>query len=493
MTNTVVDTEYGQVKGKTIDEVSVWKGIPYAKAPVGRLRFRPPQPPEPWEGIYDATMFGPVAIQPTKEIMSFLDNEHARMSEDCLNLNICSPEADEKRRPVMVWIHGGAFMNGSGSSGTYDGTSFAANGDVVVVTFNYRLGVMGFLHFDDINDEYASSGNCGILDQVAALKWVKENIDSFGGDPDRITVFGESAGAMSIGTLLAIPSAKGLFNQAILQSGAARNVLKSETAARVAKKILGNLGMDSKDLSALEEIPADKILKAAEHIPPMALGPVIDGLVIPEHPEIAIAKGSAQDIPVLIGTNKDEYRLFTFFDPTWKQIDESGMVHRLKKMLGPLWHGVEPHVMIQRLDRNLFKKVMSFQIFTFPAVRLAEQQMRYGSPVWMYRFDWESPVFDGGLKATHAMEIPFVWNNINKPEMESLIGDYPDQNIAKQMHQAWIAFAHNGSPNTPLLPDWEQYNLDTRPMMLFNVESKVANDQNKDERLIWEKASGLIK
>src|SRR5690625_46310 len=286
MTNTVVDTEYGQVIGRRIDGVSVWKGIHYAKAPVGRLRFRPPQPPEPWAGIHDATMSGPVAIQPIKEIMTFLDNEHARMSEDCLNLNIWSPEAYEKRRPVMVWIHGGAFMRGSGSSGTYDGTSVSANGDVVVVTFNYRLGVMGFLHLDDINDEYTSSGNCGILDQVAALKWVKENIDSFGGDPNRITVFGESAGAISIGTLLAIQIGRGLFNQAILQSGAARNVLKSETAARVAKKVLGNLGMDSKDLSALEEIPADKILKAAEHIPPMALGPVIDGLVIPEHPEI---------------------------------------------------------------------------------------------------------------------------------------------------------------------------------------------------------------
>src|SRR5690625_417493 len=491
MTSTIVDTEYGQVKGKTIDEVSVWKGIHYAKAPVGRLRFRPPQPPEPWEGIYDATMFGQVAIQPTSEIMSFLENENQGMSEDCLNLNIWSPAADSKRRPVMVWIHGGAFMNGSGSSSMYDGTSFAANGDVVVVTINYRLGVMGFLHIED--DAYAGSGNCGILDQVEALKWVKENIDSFGGDPNRITIFGESAGAMSIGTLLAIPSAKGLFNQAILQSGAARNVLKSETAARVAKKILGNLGMDSKDLSTLEKIPADKILKAAEHIPPMALGPVIDGLVIPEHPEIAIAKGVGKDIPVLVGTNKDEYRLFTFFDPTWKQIDESAMVHRLNKMLGSLWKGIESHVMNQRLDRNLFEKVMSFHIFTFPAVQLAEQQVRYGSPVWMYRFDWESPVFDGGLKATHAMEIPFVWNNINKPGMERLIGDFPDQNIAKQMHQSWIAFAHNGSPNTQFSPDWEPYNVETRPTMLFNVESKVAYDQDKDERLIWEKASGLIK
>src|SRR5699024_3269411 len=196
---------------------------------------------------------------------------------------------------------------------------------------------------------------------------------------------------MSIGTLLAIPSARGLFNQAILQSGAARNVLKSETAARVAKKVLGNLGMDSKYLSALEEIPADKILKAAEHIPPMALGPVIDGLVIPEQPEIGIAKGDAQDIPVLVGTNKDEYRLFTFFDPTWNQVDEAGMVHRLKKMLGPLWQGIEPHVMNQRLDRNLFEKVMSFHIFTFPAVQLAEQQVRYRSPVWMYRLTGRVP------------------------------------------------------------------------------------------------------
>ncbi|HLR92549.1 MAG TPA: carboxylesterase family protein, partial [Atopostipes sp.] len=208
-------------------------------------------------------------------------------------------------------------------------------------------------------------------------------------------------------------------------------------------------------------------------------------------PEIAIAKGVGKDIPVLIGTNKDEYRLFTFFDPTWEQIDEAGMVHRLNKMLGPLWQGIEAHVMNQRLDRNLFEKVMSFQIFTFPAVRLAEQQVRYGSLVWMYRFDWESPVFEGGLKATHAMEIPFVWNNINKPGMENLIGDSPDQNIANQMNQSWIAFARNGSPNTPILPDWEPYSKGTRPTMLFNVESKVANDPDKEERLIWKNASDV--
>ncbi|HLS09967.1 carboxylesterase/lipase family protein, partial [Lentibacillus sp.] len=383
---------------------------------------------------------------------------------------------------------GGAFMNGSGSSGMYDGTSFAANGDIVVVTINYRLGVMGFLHLDGINDEYTSSGNCGILDQVAALKWIKENIESFGGDPDRITIFGESAGAMSVGTLLAIPSAKGLFNQAILQSGAARNVLKSETAARVAKKILGNLGMDSKDLSALEEMPADKILKAAEHIPPMALGPVIDGLVIPEHPERAIAKGAAKDIPILIGTNKDEYRLFTFFDPTWKQLDQAGVVRRFNKALGSRWQDIKPHLMNEELDQNLFEKVMSFDMFTLPAIRLAEQQIDQGASVWMYRFDWESPVFDGGLKAAHAMEIPFVWNNINKPGMEYLIGDSPDQNIAKQMHQAWTFFAHNGNPNTPHLPDWELYNVENRPTMLFNVKSKVANDREKEKQLNWEKA-----
>lgn len=487
MSNKIVDTQYGQIKGTAVDGVSVWKGVPYAKTPVGPLRFRAPERPEPWEGIYDATAFGPAPLQPVNQMIGFLDNRQIEMSEECLNLNIWSPAADDKRRPVMVWIHGGAFMNGYGSSSSYDGTSFAVNGDVVTVTINYRLGVMGFLHLDDIDDEYAGSGNCGILDQVAALKWVKENIEAFGGDPNRITIFGESAGAMSVGTLLAIPSAKGLINQAILQSGAARIGMESEQATKVAQEFLGNLGIASDDLSRLKEIPAEEIMEAAKDIPPMALSPVIDGTVIPEIPEKALAaKGAAKDIPILIGTTKDEHRFFTFFDPTWKQLDEAGIARRVKEEFQPLPEKIKTHFMNQPLNQALFEKNMAFDKFTFPAIKLAEQQIEYGALVWMYRFDWRSPAFDGSLLSCHTMEIPFVFNNTDKPRMVKLVGDSPDENVAEQMHQAWIAFAHHGNPNTHVLPNWESYNIENRPTMIFNVESGVAHDPDKEDRLIWE-------
>lgn len=489
MSHTIVDTKYGQIKGTAANGVSAWKGIPYAKAPVGNLRFRAPEPLEPWEGVYDGTKFGPASLQPINEMTGYLDNRELEMSEDCLYLNVWSPAADDKRRPVMVWIHGGAFMNGTGSSSVYDGISFAENGDVVTVTINYRLGVMGFLHLDEINEAYAGSGNCGILDQIAALKWVKENIEAFGGDPNRITIFGESAGAMSVGTLLATPSAKGLFNQAILQSGAARIGLQSKVATNVAKEILANLGIDASDLSALAEIPAEEIMDAAKHITPMALAPVIDGHIIPEQPEAAIAKGASKDIPILIGTTKDEHRFFTFFDPTWKEMDEEETASQVKEELQELPVTIKSHFLKQPLTQELFESVMGFHTFTFPAIKLAEKQIEHGAPVWMYRFDWRSPAFGGGLMSCHTMEIPFVFNNTDKPRMENLVGDSPDEDVAKQVHQAWIAFAHHGNPNTSVLPEWEAYDMENRTTMLLNTESTVVHDPDQEDRLLWEQAS----
>lgn len=495
MSNTIVSTLNGQVKGTRIDGVAVWKGIPYANPPLGSLRFRPPQLAEPWEGVYEATKFGPSAIQPPSEIMAYLGDTSTETSEDCLHLNIWSPEADDKRRPVMVWIHGGAFLNGSGTSASYDGTSFSTAGDVVVVTINYRLGVLGFLHLGDIGgEEYASSGNCGILDQVAALTWIKENIAAFGGDPNNITIFGESAGAMSIGILLANPSAKGLFNKAILQSGASSNVLSVETANRVAGGTLAALGLGANDLSKLRDLPTETLLTATKNIPPMAYGPVLDGVVIPEHPEEALAKGASEDIPIVIGTNKDEYRLFTFFDPTWKQLDAAGIASRFEKSLPKAWPIISAeYVNKEELNQILFEELMTFDFFTHPAIRLAERQIEQDAPVWMYRFDWETPVLNGGLKACHALEIPFVWNRIDKPEAANLLGPSPSRDIANHMQQAWISFARTGNPNTEGMPNWPNYNEENRSTMIFNIESTVEENPNEKERLIWEKTLTTVR
>ncbi|WML40043.1 carboxylesterase/lipase family protein [Neobacillus sp. OS1-2] len=496
MSKTIVESIYGKLQGKQIDGVFAWKGIPFAKPPIGTLRFRAPEVPDSWEGVRDATSFSAVAPQPESEIMEFFGSDNSNMNEDCLYLNVWSPGADEKKRPVMVWIHGGAFVSGSGSSSWYDGASFAAQGDVVVVTINYRLGILGFLHLAEIgNEDYATSGNCGILDQVAALQWVQENISAFGGDPNNVTVFGESAGAMSIGVLLGFPSAQGLFHKAILQSGAAANVHSSARATKVAGHLLAALQVDSTNLSKLEEMPVDQLIHASGIVPPMSLGPVIDGIALPKNPEVAISEGSAMDVPILIGTNKDEYNIFSVFDPEWKNADEAKVHSLFEKTFGHLLPVISKQFSNSGpLNQELFNKLLTASVFTNPAQKLSEIQISKGAPVWMYRFDWETPVFNGTLKATHALEIPFVWNTLNKPNTENFTGDSPErQLVANQMHQVWINFARTGDPNTENLPEWPRYDINNRSTMIFNTESAVENDPNKEERIGWEQVTMLLK
>mgnify|MGYP003574926698 FL=1 len=495
MSNTIVESAYGKLQGEQIEGgVFAWKGIPYAKPPVGSLRFRAPELPDSWEGIRKETSFSPVAPQSQREIMEFFGNDISNMNEDCLYLNVWSPGADDKKRPVMVWIHGGAFVSGSGSSTWYDGASFAAQGDVVVVTINYRLGIFGFLHLGEIGGaEYATSGNCGILDQVAALQWVQDNIAAFGGDPNNVTVFGESAGAMSIGVLLGFPSAQGLFHKAILQSGAAANVHSSEKATKVAGHLLAALQVEPTNLSKLEELPVEQLIQASDLVPPMSLGPVIDGVSLPKHPQEAIAEGSAKDVSILIGTNKDEYNIFSVFDPEWKNADETKVRQIFEKTFGPLL----PLISMSNkgpLSQDLYNKLLTMSIFTGPALKLTELQVNQGAPVWMYRFDWETPVFGGALKSTHALEIPFVFNTLDTPNTENFTGSSPErQLLANQMHQAWINFARNGNPNTESLTKWPKYDMNERSIMIFNIESAVVKDPNREERIIWEQAAMMMK
>lgn len=486
----IIETTYGKVLGKKENGVYVWKGIPYAQAPIGSLRFREPHPPEKWSHTKECTEFGPIAYQPSLEIMNFLGTNSTNMSEDCLKLNIWSPNIDNKKRPVLVWIHGGAFISGSGSSPIYDGSTFASNGDLVVVTFNYRLGILGFLHLAELGgEEYSISGNCGILDQIAALQWVKDNIAAFGGDPDQVTIFGESAGAMSIGTLLATPKAKGLFSKAILQSGAANHVLPSNKATKNAEFLLSVLNINKDEIKRLEQLPVEQLVEASTKLPMMSLIPVIDGVVLPKHPKELLKEGSASHIPILIGTNKDEYRLFTFFDLTWKKKDAKEIEKIFELTFGKRWSAIAEHFGNNEgeLNQVLYEQLMTTMTFSSPAHQMAEFQVKNDAPVWMYRFDWESRAFAGQLKSCHALEIPFVWNTINKPGINHLTGDSPDRNaIASIMHYAWIAFAHSGNPNTTDLPDWPKYELENRSTMIFDTFCKVTNDPDCDTRIKWE-------
>ena len=421
------------------------------------------------------------------------------MSEDCLTLNIWSPGADSQRRPVLVWIHGGGWLIGSGR--LHDGTSLATLGDVVVVTLNYRLGPFGFLHLAELGgEEYTVSGNCGLLDQVAALRWVHDNIAAFGGDPHRITVFGESAGAMSIGTLLALPAAQNLFQQAILQSGTIGPLRNSTEATTLARTFLQILEVSPENLSSLEDIPAERLVEAASALPDwqgttgagdmIHFAPVIDGLILPHPPLQAIARGVAKHIPLIVGTTRDECLFYPFADPTWREADDETLLRRVRQQISTPWPRVAPFYLEESDEQPLLKRLLSlltFDQFIFPAIQLAEAQVRQGAHVWMYRFDWYSPLFGG---AAHALDRIFVWNLAESPTIQHMTGDAPERiQLAHQMQQAWIAFARDGNPTIPELPAWPKYDLKQRATMLFNRESIVQNDPNSRERQVWASAT----
>jgi len=497
MPNTLVQTSSGLVQGVQEGSNSCWKGIPYAQPPLLKRRFLPPQPPEGWSGVLQATHFGPMAMQPPNMPAELL--RRLSMSEDCLTLNIWSPGADSQRRPVLVWIHGGGWLIGSGR--LHDGTSLATRGDMVVVTLNYRLGPLGFLYLAELGgEEYAASGNCGLLDQVAALQWVQDNIAAFGGDPHRVTVFGESAGAMSIGTLLTLPAAQGLFQQAILQSGAVGPIRTPPEATTLARTFLKILEVSPEDLSFLEQIPAERLIEAAAALPDwqgttgagdmIHFAPVIDGDILPHPPLQAITSGVAKHIPLIIGTTRDECLFYPFADPSWREADDETLLRRVQQQVGASWPSISPSFLGDHSDEQpLLRRLLSlltFDQFIFPAIQLAEAQVHQGAPVWMYRFDWHSPLFGG---AAHTLDRIFVWNLAENPTTRRMTGDAPERvQLAHQMQKAWIAFAHHGDPTIPELPTWPRYDLEQRATMLFDRESTVQQDPNARARQIWANA-----
>jgi para-nitrobenzyl esterase len=495
MTSALVETTYGKLAGKQVGRVLQWRGVPFAAPPVGPRRFLPPEPPVPWPGARDATRFGPASLQPGSPMEAMFGATTGQNGEDCLYLNVFAPAAEGSGRPVMVWIHGGAFVGGSGSTAWYDGSTFSANADVVVVTINYRLGLLGFLHLAEAAGErYAMSGNCGILDQIGALEWVGANIEAFGGDPARVTVFGESAGAMSIGTLLAIPAASGLFRAAILQSGSTSAHRSREQAQRVTAKVLTRLGVGAGQLA---DVPTGILLDAQAALTAGAAGgsmpfqPVVDGVCLPRPPSEAVAAGSAAGVRVLVGSNLDEMTLFLAFDPAVANLDHETLrrrgaalvgeeaFERLAAGYGATRGGLTPSELLEAMMTDL--------VFRIPAIRLAEAQAAHGTPAWMYRFDWSTPAFGGRLKATHALDIPFVWDVIGKPGVELFTSDRSGrQALADRMHTAWLAFAQAGDPSTRLLPDWPPYEPSRRATMIFDDTCRIEQDPAAAERLLWE-------
>jgi len=494
---TIVATRTGKVEGIERDGVHVFRGIPYAAPPVGARRWQAPQREEAWAGTRDATTFSQQSAQTEFAMTKMMGESQPPNGEDSLYLNVWTPGCDDARRPVMVWIHGGAFVWGAGDTPWYDGTKFAVHGDVVVVTINYRLGPFGFLHLADLFDGgFAGSGNAGILDQVAALDWVRDCIASFGGDPDRVTIFGESAGAASVSTLLGTPSARGLFTGAIPQSGAASWMSTRERATGIAARVIENLGIRAGDTEALLAVPTEAVLGALPSFQEDGVGalpfqPVVDGTVLPQAPLAAIAAGSAAGVRVLTGTNLTEMTLFTVADPAVYQLDFDAVRRRLQGPVGPHADAIFESYRARRPNatpQELWQELATDGVFRIPAIRLLEAQHAHAA-VWSYLFTFESPAFGGILRSTHALEIPFVFDNLSRGGAEMLTGNGPErQGIADAMHRAWIAFARNGDPSHPGLPEWPPYDLARRATMRFDARCEVLDDPARDDRLAFEGA-----
>jgi para-nitrobenzyl esterase len=489
MDDLLIETTAGKVRGELRGDVRIWRGIPYAAPPVGALRFRPPQPAPAWSGERDATKFGPVAAQSRDPRIAILSGvtEKVESGEDCLLLNVFAPVQREQPAPVMVWIHGGAFIMGSGSTPLYHGLPFADQG-VVVVTLNYRLGLPGLLYLGDVAPG-RDDGNYLLLDQIAALRWVQDNIAAFGGDPGAVTVMGESAGAISIGTLLAMPAARGLFHRAILQSGASGLSPPSrDDASRVARAVLADLGAAVDDLAAL---PIERVLASQERISQTlgvgAFAPYVDGATVPRLPIESIRGGSADGIPLLLGSNRDEWTLFEVF---LGEVTVEPYKAPLRDRLGPLIDRLLEQYREAHADRSLARAwvdIIGELVFRIPVIRLAEAQVSRGTPVYAYRFDWRSPAFGGRLGATHALELPFVWNRLDLPMAQILLGDglATAQSLATAMHRTWVQFIKTGDPNGGGLPAWPRYDLERRPTMLIDRESRVADDPAGVARAMW--------
>jgi para-nitrobenzyl esterase len=442
-------------------------------------------------------------------MLSFLNAGGARQSEGCLYLNVWTPGLDDAKRPVLVWIHGGGFLIGAGSTRIYEGQGLARRGDVVVVTFNYRLGVLGYVHLNGIGgEEFSDASNAGVRDQIAALEWIRDNIERFGGDPDNVTVCGQSAGAMSIGALLGAPRARKLFHRAICQSGAAHNVLTQDQANEVAEIFLGELGGPPRNRDALARVPVERVLKAQgaanrqlatlENI--MVFLPAVDGDVIPEPPIEAIRRGAAADIPILVGTTLDEWKLFTPFDSGVPAMGEEALVERFRDVLprvaarapeaaAAAWQYREA-VRARGGQTSPFEVWSAFQsarVFHYPASILSESQSKARGPAYSYLFTWRPPALRRTLGACHALDIPFIFGLTNHPVARPFTGLAASAaRLSRRMQHAWINFARSGQPGHEALPPWEPYDAETRATMVFGRDCYLADAPLETERALWE-------
>lgn len=494
----IVQTESGKVGGYIENGMYIYKGIPYAKAE----RFMPPVAPDKWEGIRSSRSYGPTCPQGKR--MGWYSDEHAFAfnwddgypDENCLRVNIWTPGInDGKKRPVMVWLHGGGYAAGSGQElPSYDGANLAKKGDVVVVTLNHRLNVLGFLDLSAFGEKYAKSGNAGLLDLVAALQWVNKNIASFGGDASNVTIFGQSGGGGKVSTLLATPSAEGLFHKAIVQSGSMLRTMESKYSRRIGAAMVEELGLKPSEIDEIQKLPYETLLAAGEKaiakvraeadkegVSSFIFGwaPTVEGDVLPTQPFDPQAPAQSKNIPLMIGTTLHEFTTSTYV-PAFRSVTKEKAVEFLQKKYGnrteeflKAFEKAYPNYQpIDLIDIDL--------IFRPSAVEQAKlKAAQQGAPVYMYMFAWESPVLDGMFRSTHCMEIPFVFNNVVR-HASMTGGGAEAQALGEKMSNAWLNFARTGNPNAEGLPTWEPYTIEKGATMYFNNTSEIKNNHDKE-------------
>jgi para-nitrobenzyl esterase len=493
----IVTTTTGDVQGCVTGGVRIFRGIPYGAPTGGANRFRPPQPVERWTGVRPARLFGETAPQARTWLAAGgFEGNRPEIGEDCLVLNVHTPGTGDARRPVLVWLHGGGFEAGTGSVMLYDGVNLCGRGDVVVVTLNHRLGLMGHLHLADLaGEDFDGSANAGFLDIVAALRWVRDNVGAFGGDPANVTIYGQSGGGRKVSLATAAPLTRGLFHRGAVQSGSHLRLVTRERAGELAGRLLDHLGIPRSQPRRLQELPMQALLAAGRAVG-RRFSPTLDGVVFDRHPWDPDAPPTAFDVPMIIGTCRTELsNQLGSMDPATFDITDDDLAGRLERFVGAA-DVPELTAIVRRSSPGATASEVLFTIATargywrdsvLQTERKAVQAAAGGAPVWSYRVMWRTPVEGGRRISPHNLDLPFVFDNVALASQ--IVGPASEETavMAEAMSESWLAFARTGDPNTAAVPAWRPYDLERRTVMHFDAPPVAVEDPHREERLFMER------